>query len=40
MFVEEPGAVGWWRRGKLKDVRNLAFHGFFEQRQYLAEDRP
>jgi hypothetical protein len=25
---------------ELKDVVNLAFHEFFERRQYLPEDRP
>jgi hypothetical protein len=31
----------WLAEGvELKDVVNLAFHEFFERRQYLPEDRP
>jgi hypothetical protein len=36
-LIERYGTAEWV---ELKDVVNLAFHEFFERRQYLPEDRP
>jgi hypothetical protein len=37
----QEALVRWLMEGvELKDVVNLAFHEFFDRRQYLPEDRP